>query len=103
MLEGMQGLGDIAGQTYSIPVHAGIRWAAPRMQRPQRLLADLCSSAEAQEFLTIPAHCSGHQDLSSLVELQLIGADGTIECAMALEGLLRQARGNSWQLQHLLT
>ena len=50
------------------------------------------SSTEALEFLTIPARSSGHQDLSSLLELQIKCAeDNLVLGAMALEGLLRQA------------
>ena len=70
------------------------------MQQPQRLMASLCSSKAAQEFLKIPARCCGHQDLSGLIELQLMAREGNTECAMALEGLLRQART---LMRHLAT
>ncbi len=103
-----------------------MHWAAPRMRQPQRIRAELQSDQEAAEFLTLHARCSGPQDLSGLVELQLFGKDGDLvahllatfcqlavrrarspiatplltlgvavclqHCAMALEGMLRQAR-----------
>ena len=58
-------------------------------------MTDLLTDAEALEFFTIPARCSGTQDMSRLVELQLMSVDdGTLRGmlgAMAFEGMLRQA------------
>ena len=71
-------------------ISAGFRWAAPRLRQPRRLVARLTATV-ALEFLTIPARSSTPQDLSGLLELELFGVEGNTYCAMALEGLLRQA------------
>ena len=55
----------------------------------RRLRAEFNSDQEAAEFLNMQLR---PQDLSGLLELQLFGRDGDICCAMALEGMLRQAR-----------
>ena len=68
---------------------AGLRWAMPRMQHPQSLRAHF-DAADALEFISVR---EGAPDLSSLVQLQLqyVEADEALG-AMALEGMLRQAR-----------
>jgi hypothetical protein len=60
------------------------------MRQPRKLVARL-TATDALEFLSIPAGSGAPQDLSGLQELELVGVEGSQYCAMALEGLLRQA------------
>lgn len=63
-------------------------------------MAELLSDSDAFELQNISARCTALQDLSSLLELQLIGKEGSLQCLMALEGLLRQA---SALMRHMAT